>query len=194
MNETTKNLKGAIDACRSITKQVELLLTVADGFVKDDGWKVRKDRTIDVQRGLKSSFKWIPGYFFRAYRSDRYPKITAFFCAIISEPWDDPEVAVAEPLMSACWCFWGNSKKPSNALDTSWACWHLAVTDRKDDGTICHENVKEKWPESFKEGISDFYSFAVPLDKITGEETLKVEVVDRFFAGVKKHAEKPKKN
>ncbi|HEY3319878.1 MAG TPA: hypothetical protein VGP72_05305 [Planctomycetota bacterium] len=192
MTESTQNLKRAIDALRDVTKQIALLLKTADGLMEEHNWMVRRGNCISGSTGIESPFEWIPSYFLRTYSNSDSPQVTAYVCVILSAPSDDDEVVVKEPLITACWCYWGNVKKPRSELLAGWAPSHLWAEGRNDDGTIVRTDVKKKWPKDYKSGVTEFYSLALPLDQITSEDDLKAKIIDPFATGVEERHGKRK--
>jgi hypothetical protein len=193
MNQATQNLKRTIDALRDVTKQVALLLKTADGLMEAHGWQIRRGNCISGNTGIGSSFEWIPGYFLRTYSNEDYPSVTAYVSILLSAPYEDDQPLVTEPLITACWCYWGNVKKPSTELLAGWAPAHIWSKARKDDGSVVSCDVKKQWPKDFKNyGVTEFYSLALPLDQISSESDLEAKIIDPFVAGVEKQHGKQK--
>ena len=192
MSQETQNVKKAIDDLREVTEQIALLLRTADGFMEDHGWEVRRGNCISGSTGIGSSFEWIPGYFLRTYSNAAFPQVTAYVCVVLSAPYDDDGQFIKQPLITACWCYWGAVKKPSTELLAGWAPAHIWANGRKDDGSIVYTDVRKQWPKDFKNGVTEFYSLALPLDQITSESDLKSKIVEPFTQAVEKQHGKRK--
>ena len=186
MTDATLNVKKAVDSLRDVTGQIALLLKTADGLMDEHGWGIRLRNCVSGSSGIDGSFEWVPGYFFRTYSNDDYPLITAYVCVILAAPWKGEEKFVTVPLISVCWCYWGNSKKPSTELLAGWAPCHIWTEKRKDDGTIIFCDVKKQFPKDFKNGTSEFYSLALPLADIASSADLDSKIIKPFVAGVEK--------
>lgn len=193
MSESGKNIVDGFRVLRKFCNDVSLMLTTANGLMREGGWTRVSKRTpaVETRGDLDDPNCWLPDAFFCFYEHDQIPHLLAFVAIHVDDlQTQDPSLVTEAVVSAGCLDYGaGTNAKGDWGKDYS-ACYsHLWVKNRVDDGTVFSGDAVELygWDDT-SVGAVKVTTFAHPLDEITSSQTLKQKIVQPLLAAISKEA------
>jgi hypothetical protein len=187
MNENGKTIIDLIKEVRQLSEDLHLLLSTADGLMKEKGWEPFKNKSIKTAMtehspSLDIPEEWYPYYLFRFYRKDKSNFL--LFISVLLYNDNEGHYEITEPLITAGYFDYGQEKVTFNTFEYWYAKW-FGYLKEKADGIIhsSDDNWKDKWKTFSNEDSRINYPFikwmcfGLPLTNITNSDELKSKII-----------------